>query len=205
MKINALLNIDKVAEYTVKNPAYLYKSEKSAANYGKLNININAGIQFHRYDVNLSIPKPKDSQEKRTYIGNGQSDLFESKKQFEKETVEARMKGQTITNPFSDGWAIANINLTDVKEFLKKNPKAKNQYGEIPILIYINSTCDNFGNDVQIKTDIGTEDIYIGNGKTPQAFNETKNKPATSPEAEEPKKIEIEIEGEKVEFDDLPW
>lgn len=204
-KIESNLNVDAVAKHATEHPTFLVKG-KDDRNYGNFILWINDKIRYG-YDCSLSIKKEKDSKEKTTYIGNGTTPEFLKKQKFESEASDARIKGVKMENPFKSSSISLSINLTAVKEYLKDHPTAKNAYGQIDIVIYVNDETNSFGNDVSIaikKPEWSSEEIfYIGNGKTALAFKELMA--GKKHEAIGQEKSETQTEEMPEVVDDLPF
>jgi len=208
-KIEAQINYDKIVEYAKTHKEFVVKGKEENA-YGGFNLYENDVTKYGN-DCSICIKKAKDSTEKTFFIGNGRSENYQAKRNFEQKLTEERKHGRVIKNPFESSSISLSINLTALRKYLEAHPKSKNEKGYVDILILISHQCNEWGNDVSIaiqKPENSSEETcFIGSGKTQAAFDEMKQRKANAPIAEPvndslPKDQMNEV---PVQIDDLPF
>lgn len=205
-KIEIALDIDKIGEYVRSHSEFIFKG-KEDKKYGNFTCWINDKVKFNS-DASICIKKKKDSEEKSFYCGNGKTTDFLRKQQFEADAVTARLNNKEPKNPFSTSSISLSINLTAISEFIKKHPKCRDEFGKIPIIIFINTEINEFGNDVSVsvvKQNQTDEVTYIGNGKTARAFTEYKSRPEVAAVTTGNEPTDGNPFEETVGIDDLPF
>jgi hypothetical protein len=227
MKITLGLQFDKVSNYAKGNKDFLVVSTKQikegetvkdiVTRHGNFVLFLNPTPKYGS-DCSLAIKEKTEDPKKPKYIyvGNGKTPALIEKLEFEKQYTNARLAGKEkeLKNPFEATSISLSLTMTKIGDYIRKSKEqGKNvldQYGCLPINIWINNQCDSFGNDVSVsiaKLTPDDETIYIGNGKTQAAFNEfkaKKEKKESTTNETSPENTEYE-ENTNVAEDDLPF